>query len=126
MNSVRSTCNGPLATGRLHRVEFDRIAAVGERRNALRLELEQQDALHDLALEVRIIERTRHDAALRDRAIRGDGQLDHQLAIPHVGVFALLPIEYRSQRALVAVENLLDFLDGAAVIDLAVGAGFAD
>src|SRR3546814_11464851 len=96
------------------RQEVDRVVREGERRHILGAEVQQQNPLHDLALEVRIVERARHELAVGDAAIRGDRQADDDLARADVLVLAHLELVVGAETYLVAVDRLSDFFYRAA------------
>ena len=77
-----------------------------------RLELEQQDSLHELLLEIGIAELGRHDLAVGHSAVRRDSQAQHELAFER-RVQAQRAIVQRVDGALVAIEDTLDLLTAA-------------
>src|SRR3954470_7403511 len=83
--------------------------ADGEWFDVGRLEADQAHARHDLLLELRIVELARDHATHGDLACRRDGEFQHQLALQLRLVAQRAAIE-RIQRALVAIEDDLDFL----------------
>src|SRR3546814_13536441 len=83
------------------RQEVDRVVREGERRHILGAEVQQQNPLHDLALEVRLVERARHELAVGDAAIRCDRQAADDLAradvriLPHRAIYTRVDTELR-------------------------------
>src|SRR4029079_6003760 len=85
------------------------------------LELEQQHSLHELLLELLVVELRRDDLALRDAAVRLDGQLQDELALER-RVLAQRSVVERIDRALVDVEDALDLLAAARGLVALAGA----
>src|SRR5882672_1349781 len=95
-------------TGGLGGEEIDRLGR-GDRLAVLLLELEQQHALDQLLLELRIAALGRHDLAERDVPVGRDREAQHDLALQR-RIVAQSSIVDRVDRAFVAVERALDLL----------------
>src|SRR6202042_2417554 len=92
----------------LSREEINRFGG-GDAVDILGIEVEQAHQRHDLGLELRILELAGNDATHGHFACRGNGELEHQLAL-QFGVVAQRARIETVDAALVAVEDQLDLL----------------
>src|SRR5688572_23190564 len=93
------------------RKEFDRLGG-RHRFDILGFEAEHADAGYQLALELRFVELGGEYATVRDRARRGDRELNDHLALQLRQLAQRTAVE-RVDRGLVAVEDDLDLLAAA-------------
>src|SRR4029078_5529288 len=100
--------------------EVDRLRR-GDAFDVALLALEQQHSLHELLFELLVVELRRDDLALRDAAVRLDGQLQDELALER-RVLAQRSVVERIDRALVDVEDALDLLAAARGLVALTGA----
>src|SRR5918993_5511155 len=107
-------------TGTSGREKVDRLRGRDRLHVVASLELELQHALHEAALELRVVELRGDDLAERHAPVGGDRETQHDLALQG-GVLAQRAIVEREDAALVGIEYAFDFL-AAARCELALAA----